>query len=153
MTSFCCYMKWSRVSNFVACWNGCFFVEPCQFFNNWNRTLCCCNVRTCVTILREETIMCIQLSIDKINIIPNEIFNSLDHFELTLVTMKTEFGFCSKSSLTASGLFDFAAIWMGFCPSSSVQSKLAPRSRSMLTTAFCPADAARCRGVCFFYCK
>ena len=70
---------------------------------------------------------------------------------ITFVVTETRFGLCLRSSLTTSGLLDLAAKWIGFCPKSSVESKLAPSSSRRLQTDNCPEAEARCKGVCFFW--
>ena len=69
---------------------------------------------------------------------------------LTLVVTDTSWGRCLRNNLTTSDLFDCAAKWIGFCPKSSVESRLAPSSRRSAQTGSWPAEAARWRGVCFF---
>lgn len=62
---------------------------------------------------------------------------------------KTNCGCCCRNSCTTSGKLFCAAMCIGFCPWSSVASMFAPRSKSNRHTSSWPADAAKCRGVCF----
>ena len=70
ITSFRGYMKRSRVCHFVANWYRGLFIELHKLFDDWNGSLCSCNVSTCIAPLRN---ICISAGFGKFYAIHNGI--------------------------------------------------------------------------------
>ena len=147
--------------NLAAIWIG---VNPCLFSseaeapasNNFLTTSKCppsvamCNGVESLTLLREfnTTLRSCFMSSSMTAMDPPEAAIWAQVLP-SFVETETRFGLFVTKSLTTSGLFDCAAKWMGFCPWSSVESRLAPNSNNRLQTDNCPNWAAKCNGVCF----
>ena len=151
MTSFSCNMQRGRVSDFISERYYRSFVKPHQFLNHRYGALRCCNMRASISILNNKSSNR-EVESNHLSDIIDKVLSFINWpLRYTLVATDTEFGLSFKRTLTTSALFDCAARWIGFCPKSSVVSKLAPSSSKRLHTANCPAEAARWSGVCFFY--